>query len=75
MEEALLKAQLLKGSAHIGVQGEHIPREIINIIRESRKRGRPTDLQRLIALGDQLVEFGGYPKLTKFFKALKPPSL
>lgn len=52
LEEALLKAQLIKGSTQLGVQGEHIPREKINIIRESRKKGRPMDLQRMIILGD-----------------------
>ena len=72
LEEALLKAQLLKGSAHLGIQGELIPWKTINIIRESRKRGRPTELQRLITLGDQLVESGRFSKLTKFFTALKP---
>ena len=55
LEEPLLKAQLLKGSVHLGIQGELIPMETINIIRESRKWGRPTDLQWLITLGDQLV--------------------
>ena len=37
------------------------------IFKETKKRGRRTDLQRTIIIGEMLVESGRYPKLTKFY--------
>jgi len=37
-------------------------------LKETKKRGRKTDLQRTIAVGELLMESGRFPKLTKFYK-------
>lgn len=42
------------------------------IIKEPKKRGRKTDLQRTIAVGEILMDSGQFPKLTKFFKPKSP---
>lgn len=36
--------------------------------KDSKKRGRKTDLQRTIAIGKILVDSGRYAKLTKYYK-------
>jgi len=36
--------------------------------KDSKKRGRKTDLQRTIEIGKILVDSGRYAKLTKYFK-------
>jgi len=36
--------------------------------KDSKKRGRRTDLQRTIVIGKILVDSGRYAKLTKYYK-------
>ncbi len=38
------------------------------ILKETKKRGRKTDLQRTIIIGEILMESRRFPKLTKFYK-------
>lgn len=38
------------------------------ILKEIKKRGRKTDLQRTIIVGEMLMESGRFPKLIKFYK-------
>ena len=38
------------------------------ILKETKKRGRKTDLQRTIIVGELLMDSGRFPKLTKFYK-------
>ena len=40
----LIKAQQLKVSTQLGIQGGQLPQETIKILQESRKRGRRSDL-------------------------------
>lgn len=42
------------------------------IHKDTKKRGRKTDLQRTIELGEILMNSGQFPKLTKFFKPTEP---
>ena len=38
--------------------------------KDNKKRGRKTDLQRTIRIGEMLVESGRYSKLTKYYTTL-----
>lgn len=41
-----------------------------SILKDNKKRGWKTDLQRTIHIGEMLVESGRYSKLTKYYKSL-----
>jgi len=41
-----------------------------HIIKEGKKRGRKTDLQHTILIGEMLVESGRCSKLTKYYRSL-----
>jgi len=66
LERVLNKAQHKKC---LGIQAGS-PWDGKKILKEMKKRGRKTDLQRTVILGEQLMESGRFPKLTKFYKAL-----
>ena len=44
------------------------------LFKETKKRGRRTDLQRTIIFWEMLVESGRYPKLTKFYQPISNSS-
>ena len=44
------------------------------ITKDIKKRGRKTDLQRTIKIGQMLVESGRYSKLTKYYNPDHHPS-
>jgi len=65
LEGVLNKAQHKKC---LGVQAGS-PWDGKKILKETKKRGRKTELQRTIIIGEQLMESGRFPKLTRFYKA------
>jgi len=56
-----------KCSKILGIQAGS-PWDGKTILKETRKRGRKTDLQRTIIVAEILMESGWFPKLTKFYK-------
>lgn len=66
LEEVLTRAHHNK---YLGIQAGS-PWDGRKILKETKKRGRKTDLQRTIILGEMLVDPGRFPKLTKFYKTL-----
>ena len=64
---ALTRAQQHQKSLGIQQGG---PWDGKKLFKDSKKRGRKTDLQRTILVDEMLMESSRYPKLTKFF----PPS-
>jgi len=69
LEGVLIKAQRSK---YLGIQPGSLW-DSSKILKETKKRGRKTELQRTIILGEILMESGRFPKLTKFYKP-KPQS-
>lgn len=65
LEGVLSKAQHNKC---LGIQAGS-PWDGKKILKETKKRGCKTDLQRTIILGELLMESGRLPKLTKFYKS------
>ena len=70
----LLTAALTKvKQSKLGIQ--ILPqKEKQKIQKESKKRGRKIDLQRISQLGTRLVESGQYAQLTEFFNTSYPSS-
>ena len=66
LEVVLARAQQHKC---LGIQAGS-PWDGKRIMKESKKRGRRTDLQRTIIIGEMLVDSGRFPKLTKFYKTI-----
>lgn len=64
LEGVLSKAQR---NINMGIQAGS-PWDGKKILKETKKRGRKTDLQRTIIVGELLMESGRFPKLTKFYK-------
>ena len=62
---ALTKAQ--QHQKALGIQFGS-PWDSKKLFKDSKKRGRKTDLQRTILIGEMLVDSGRYPKLTRFFQ-------
>lgn len=64
LEGVLMKAHCNKS---LGIQAGS-PWDGKKILKETKKRGCKTDLQRTIIVGEILMESGRFPKLTKFYK-------
>jgi len=67
LEEILSRAQRKKS---LGIQNGS-PWDGRVITKDIKKRGRKTDLQRTIRIGEMLVDSGRYSKLTKYHDSLQ----
>jgi acetate kinase len=65
LKEVLNKAKCV---ARLGIQNNP-PIDLKKVVKDLKKRGCKTDLQRIASLGSRLVESGKYAQLTELFSS------